>query len=227
MKDMIPSGDGNSRFLKSVAHFATLYPNYAAFVAALVAGTLPIDLNGINAEGCDQVGTPLNKANLLTDDTVDALGISAILTHQGRSYEEPTVNDALQAAATFRSGHIKLKTLFHDNTAVLTASDAGCCLVSSYYDSQGRENISARIEIPSALYPLGTEIEIVNLWINSETPCEIVIAPADNGVEIVNGSSQTEFSVTANTGTARLKLVSKSAGVYGGPDKWIIRGDID
>lgn len=87
MKDLVPKGTGNSRFLRSVSNFLSLYPDYEAFVAALVDGTLPIDLAEINANGVTQVGTPLTKANLLTDATATALGLSG----------DPTVNDALYA----------------------------------------------------------------------------------------------------------------------------------
>lgn len=69
MKDFIPKGTGNSRYLKSVSDFMTRYPTYADFCSALVAGTLPIDLNGVNSGGYTQLGTALNKANLLSDTT--------------------------------------------------------------------------------------------------------------------------------------------------------------
>ena len=77
MKDSIQAGTGNSRYLKSVSDFLTQYPNYSSFAAALVAGTLPIDLNGINAAGFSQVGTPLNKSTLLKDSTATALGLTS------------------------------------------------------------------------------------------------------------------------------------------------------
>lgn len=77
MQDAIIKGSGNSRYLKSVANFATLYPTYADFVQALVEGTLPIDLNGTNAAGFTQTGTALNKANLLSDSTETAIFGSA------------------------------------------------------------------------------------------------------------------------------------------------------
>lgn len=80
MKDGIIKGQGNSRYLKSVANFITLYPTYEAFAEALMTGTLPIDLNGINADGWTQVGTPLNTANLLTDTTAANIGVSANAT---------------------------------------------------------------------------------------------------------------------------------------------------
>lgn len=77
MKDGIIKGTGNSRFLKSVENFKTLYPTYDAFITALVAGTLPVDLNGINAEGWEQIGDALGKYSLLKDATAEALGLGS------------------------------------------------------------------------------------------------------------------------------------------------------
>ena len=69
MQDGIIKGTGNSRFLKSIPDFLTQYPTYESFVAALAAGTLPVDFNGINETGWQQLGTALNKGNLLSDET--------------------------------------------------------------------------------------------------------------------------------------------------------------
>ncbi len=69
MQDGIIKGTGNSRFLKSVPDFLRQYPTYESFVAALAAGTLPVDFNGINETGWQQLGTALNKGNLLSDET--------------------------------------------------------------------------------------------------------------------------------------------------------------
>lgn len=95
MKDMIPKGTGNSRFLRSVSNFKAIYPTYDAFVNALVAGNLPVDFNGINEAGIQQVGTSLNKANLLTDETAGRLGLFQ---------EDPTVNEAFGALANSPAG---------------------------------------------------------------------------------------------------------------------------
>lgn len=73
MRDGITTSSGNSRYLKSVENFLSLYPNYEAFANALIAGTLPIDLNGINPAGWQQLGTSLNKANLMSDETESAI----------------------------------------------------------------------------------------------------------------------------------------------------------
>lgn len=86
MQDGIIAGNGNSRYLKTVAAALSLYPDYESFMAALIAGTFPIDLNGINAGGWTQQGTPLNKANLFSDSTASALGLTA----------SNTPNDALE-----------------------------------------------------------------------------------------------------------------------------------
>ncbi|NBI08652.1 hypothetical protein D1641_01280 [Colidextribacter sp. OB.20] len=80
MKDGIIKGSGNSRYLRTVANALTLYPNYESFIAALIQGTFPIDLNGINSSGWSAVGTKLNKAALLTDSLCSALGLSTAAT---------------------------------------------------------------------------------------------------------------------------------------------------
>lgn len=73
MKDSILKGTGNSRFLKSAIPDGT---TWAEALAMLRAGTFPMDLNGINNAGFQQVGTPLNKANLLKDVNALTLGLT-------------------------------------------------------------------------------------------------------------------------------------------------------
>ena len=75
MKDSVILGTGNSRYLKSVENFKTLYPTYDDFVAALVAGTLPVDFNGINTAGFQQVGDGIGKNTLLKDATASLFGL--------------------------------------------------------------------------------------------------------------------------------------------------------
>lgn len=113
MIDSKLAGTGNSRFLKSVAAFKTLYPTYDNFVAALVAGTLPIDLNGVNPEGWTQQGTPLNKSTLLSDATATKLGLDG----------DPTVNEALDALFTFADNGKTLCAEAVTGMGVSTSSD--------------------------------------------------------------------------------------------------------
>lgn len=75
MQDSIILGTGNSRYLKSVANFLELYPDYISFATALIAGTLPVDLAGINDAGWQQIGHALNKETLLDDNTCDVMGL--------------------------------------------------------------------------------------------------------------------------------------------------------
>lgn len=87
MKDFVSKGQGDSRYLKSNLLEGT---SWDAALALLRAGTFPIDLNGVNPDGYTQLGTALNKANLLTDATASALELTG---------DDPTVNDALAAIA--------------------------------------------------------------------------------------------------------------------------------
>ena len=125
MKDFVPKGTGNSRFLKSVSNFLSLYPSYEDFVAALVAGTLPIDLNGINAEGVTQVGTGLTKANFLTDATATALELSQA---------DPTVNDALYALSQKTQPAV---LNIHTNSGVVVRATKGSKVLSATANSSG------------------------------------------------------------------------------------------
>lgn len=88
MHDSIPKGTGNSRFLKSVSDFMEKYPTYQDFAAALVAGTMPVDI-GLNADGWLVLGMALAKMNLLRDETATALGID--------NPADATVDDAFLA----------------------------------------------------------------------------------------------------------------------------------
>ena len=80
MIDSVLKGTGNSRFLKSAVPAGT---SWADVLAMLQAGTFPIDFNGINTEGFQQVGTPLNKANLLKDATAAQIGLPPSTTPDG------------------------------------------------------------------------------------------------------------------------------------------------
>lgn len=77
MIDSVLKGNGNSRFLKSAVPAGTSWPEA---LAMLQAGTFPVDFNGINTEGFQQVGTPLNKANLLKDSTAGIISLPASAT---------------------------------------------------------------------------------------------------------------------------------------------------
>lgn len=98
MIDSVLKGTGNSRFLKSAVPAGT---SWADALAMLQAGTFPIDFNGINTEGFQQVGTPLNKANLLKDATALTLGLTG----------DVVPNDMFNALAHAGDLHVWKKTV--------------------------------------------------------------------------------------------------------------------
>lgn len=98
MIDSVLKGNGNSRFLKSAVPAGT---SWADALAMLQAGTFPIDFNGINTEGFQQVGTPLNKANLLKDMTALTLGLTG----------DAVPNDMFNALAHAGDLHVWRKTV--------------------------------------------------------------------------------------------------------------------
>ena len=112
MKDSIILGSGNSRYLKSVEDFKRLYPTYDDFAAALVAGTLPIDFNGINSSGFQQLGDALCKSNLLKDTTAALFGLGAdsvpddVLAKIGSNFPRIETGSYVGSGASERTGTI-------------------------------------------------------------------------------------------------------------------------
>lgn len=96
-------GNGNSRYLKTVGEALSLYPTYEDFLQAMIAGTFPVDFNGINKDGWTQRGTPLNKANLLSDTVISTLGLS--------TGANSTPNDAFNVLANVGNVHVWRKTV--------------------------------------------------------------------------------------------------------------------
>lgn len=119
MNDGIIRGTGNSRYLKSVSDFLSKYPDYIAFAQALIAGTLPIDLNGINAAGWTQQGTALNTANLLSASTSSALGGAAT---PDAAFQK--LNSLVSAAQSTANGKAQIATGSYagDGTVYTSAS---------------------------------------------------------------------------------------------------------
>lgn len=116
MIDSVLKGTGNSRFLKSAVPAGT---SWADALAMLQAGTFPIDFNGINTEGFQRVGTPLNKANLLKDATAAQIGLPPSTTPDGMFRAlgntgelhvwRKTVKNAADVPAGYTLGDVKTK----------------------------------------------------------------------------------------------------------------------
>ena len=82
MKNTVIKGDGTSRKLKAPS---SLPESFSEWRTQLLAGNATLDI-ALNPDGCETVGTPLSKSNLLTDETKEALGLTS---------DDPTINEAL------------------------------------------------------------------------------------------------------------------------------------
>lgn len=136
MIDSVLKGTGNSRFLKSAVPVGT---SWADALAMLQAGTFPIDFNGINTEGFQQVGTPLNKANLLKDATAAQIGLPPSTTPDGmfqalgNTGELHVWRKTVTTAQEIPAGY----TLGEATAVILTASAAADYGWASYYAGTG------------------------------------------------------------------------------------------
>ncbi len=81
---------------------------------AMVAGIFPVDFNGINKDGWTQLGTLLNKANLLSDTVISTLGLS--------TGANSTPNDAFNVLANVGNVHVWRKTVKTDEKIPATYS---------------------------------------------------------------------------------------------------------
>ena len=82
MKNTVIKGNGTSRKLKAPS---SLPESFSEWRTQLLAGNATLDI-ALNPDGCETVGTPLSKSNLLTDETKTVLGLTS---------DDPTINEAL------------------------------------------------------------------------------------------------------------------------------------
>lgn len=102
---------------------------------AMVAGIFPVDFNGINNDGWTQLGTLLNKANLLSDTVISTLGLSTGVNS--------TPNDAFNVLANIGNVHVWRKTVVAEEEV-----PAGYKLVDDNTDRTLND-------VPNALIDLG------------------------------------------------------------------------
>ena len=121
MKDTSIKGNGKSSIIKAPSDMPE---TFEAWREQLLAGQgyldvqLNTDTTGANA-GCNEVGTALNKANLLSDTTKAALELSQ---------SDPTVNDALYALS--QKGSPAEVHVIADNGTQVTMSKGGKVLTA-------------------------------------------------------------------------------------------------
>lgn len=139
MQDAIMKGSGNSRYLKTVGEALSLYPTYEDFLQAMIAGTFPVDFNGINKDGWTQQGTHLNKANLLSDTVISTLGLS--------TGANSTPNDAFNVLANIGNVHVWRKTVVTEEEI-----PAGYRLVD---DTTNRNNVGDQTVSNALIFLIG------------------------------------------------------------------------
>ena len=116
MKDTVIKGNGKSRSIKAPTDMPATFEEWRT---QLLAGTATLDI-GLNAAGCDVVGTAMSKANLLSDTTKSALELSG---------SDPTVNDALYALS--QKGPPAEVHVMADSGTTVTMSKGGKTLTAT------------------------------------------------------------------------------------------------
>ena len=117
----------------------SLYPTYEDFMQAMVAGIFPVDFNGINKDGWTQLGTLLNKANLLSDTVISTLGLS--------TGANSTPNDAFNVLANVGNVHVWRKTVVAEEEI-----PAGYRLVD---DTTNRNNVGDQTVSNALIFLIG------------------------------------------------------------------------
>lgn len=138
MKDMVPKGTGNSRFLRSsIAADIT----HEELVALLRSGKFPVDFAGLNSAGIQVQGSAYNKGNVLPDSVCSALGIVTT--------SEP------------KDAFLKLKsTINSEKSDILSRFVVGTYTgTSEFVFGQGYQN-------PSQSINLGKSPSFVIIWVN-------------------------------------------------------------
>lgn len=117
MKDTVIKDNGKSRSIKAPADMPETFEEWRT---QLLAGTATLDI-GLNAAGCDVIGTALTKANMLSDTTKSALKLTG---------DNPTVNDALYALSS-ALGRAKVATGSYVGTGT-SGADNPCSLTFDF-----------------------------------------------------------------------------------------------
>lgn len=116
MKDTVIKGNGKSRSIKAPTDMPATFEEWRT---QLLVGTATLDI-GLNAAGCDVVGTAMSKANLLSDTTKSALELSG---------SDPTVNDALYALS--QKGPFAEVRVYGDTGTTVTMTRGGKTLTGT------------------------------------------------------------------------------------------------
>lgn len=205
MIDSVLKGTGNSRFLKSAVPAGT---SWADALAMLQAGTFPVDFNGINTEGFQQVGTPLNKANLLKDATAAQIGLPPSTTPDGMFQAlgntgelhvwRKTVKNAADVPAGYNLGTKTTKTILNTNDnsgGVSTIYYSGSVSVSDSGTVSLKNPASTGVDIYTSSLPIVGKFFYIRLSTVQTSDLiqeKIYFVPSDADISV--GNSPKAFS---------------------------------
>ena len=212
MKDFVIKGNGNSRYLKSSLEGITTWEQ---FRAALAAGTLPIDLNGINPEGFQQLGDPLNKATLLKDATAALLGLGT----------DAVPDDAFVALVLGQGVYgYRVKVQLSDGTPVQGSTVSGISplqggsLVTGADGTVLGKSTSASVTIGCSSPYIDQKAPGGQGVTASGTITDVTLTLMNNTDTITWGSSRTISNISPFAKTVDLTSVGGGGGGTGSPD---------
>lgn len=208
MTDLVPLGNGNSRFLKSsISSDIT----FTQMVEMLRNGTFPIDFNGINPSGIAQDGTPINKSTMLTDETEEAIWGDA----QNRTVDEALAfsSGVIQYTLNAKTERITLEDQMQEHYNYAAATDGN----GNVFFAGGSPSYSALVDIynTDGVRSNGTAL--------SRGRVEMAAATDGSGC-VLFGGGETSSSKSAKYSTAvdkyaldgtRTTLTALSLGRYG------------
>ena len=206
MKDTVIKGNGKSRSVKAPTDMPATFEEWRT---QLLAGTATLDI-GLNAAGCDVVGTAMSKANLLSDTTKSALELSG---------SDPTVNDALYALSqktqpavlnvTTNAGVVVTAT---KGSKVLSATADSSGLAVLYPDEFGTWTLKATISGKSLEVPF--EIDAIAVF-NTSLTTDLEAAPWGLISAVAEAGNAASIWSVGATKTINLNGVSYTAQIIG------------
>ena len=199
MKDLVINGTGNSRNLKSSIPAGTTWEQA---LAMLQEGTFPIDLNGLNPDGIQQMGSAYSKGNVLPDNILTKMGLS--------TGSEP--KDAFGVLADVGNIHVWKRVVTDTNTTDYPTSTNR----NAYPDSP---DVGEVPEVPAG-YTLGDVASKVLAKSNVSAGTTIrdtityasSVSVSDNGVVSLDGASTITNVYSGSLDAIKGKFITVSVG---------------
>lgn len=197
MIDGMIKGNGNSRYLKSALSSAATWEE---FRDALIAGTLPVDLNGIQTDGWQQLGTPLNKASLLKEATAAKFGMDDeavpddVLNYIGDLIKVSAYTDTGTTPSTYSFRYAIQGAIVNLN---YTIGYSGTGEITFTMSEAARD---ALYQIKTIYFPQGVSLDLSLYTTAFRTGCSDSLCPVTVRLEVMSAVGLVHF--TPDTGIA-------------------------